>query len=101
MSHISRMCDGTLVLESGKTAFFGDAEQGVLSYERLNEDKGAETESFLSLSPPLTEFDYKLLPSPLRTGNDIEFHISCRSTEMVEDFVLRILLYNGTGALCM
>lgn len=97
MSHIARMCDTTLVLKSGKTAFLGNVEEGVHHYEKLNESKKNNEVSFLSLNHPFTSFKFNPVADTIDKGNDLIIRFEIESVEAVERFGLRLVLYSSSG----
>ena len=98
MEQVARICDKVLVMSLGEVAFSGSLEQGIAVYDRLNDDGEEQDESFLSVSDPLTYFQAQLSHDVLSSGSPLNIQFSIESSDFLEDFVLRIIFYDVSGA---
>lgn len=98
MEQIARICDKVLVMSLGEVAFSGSLEQGIAVYDRLNDDGEEQDESFLSVSDPLTYFQAQLSHDVLSSGSPLDIQVSIESSDVLEDFLLRIIFYDASGA---
>jgi lipopolysaccharide transport system ATP-binding protein len=98
MEQVARICDKTLVMSVGEVAFSGNLDQGIAVYDRLNDDGEEQDESFLSVHPPLTYFQAQLSHDVLSSGSPLDIQVSIKSSQLVQDFFLRINVYSQSGA---
>jgi lipopolysaccharide transport system ATP-binding protein len=98
MEQVARICDKVLVMSLGEVAFSGSLEQGIAVYDRLNDDGEEQDESFLSVSDPLTYFQAQLSHDVLSSGSPLDIQVSIESSDVLEDFLLRIIFYDASGA---
>lgn len=97
MEQVARICDRTLVMSKGGVAFLGSMDDGINVYDRLNDDGEEQDESFLSVHPPLTHFQAQLSNSVLSSGFPLAVEILVESSKPLQDFILRINVYNKSG----
>jgi len=98
MEQVARICDKVLVMSLGEVAFSGSLEQGIAVYDRLNDDGEEQDESFLSVSDPLTYFQAQLSHDVLSSGSPLDIQVSIESSDVLEDFLLRMNFYDASGA---
>lgn len=99
MEQVARVCDISLVLSKGRTVLLGPVADGVLAYERIN-DQGGDTEpSFLRLNDLVRSFEVDGADVEVKsgTGLKLQFHINTKAR--LDGFILRILFYSPDGAI--
>lgn len=99
MEQISRICDSALVMATGGALFQGDVATGVARYEALNENGQESDEAFLSVQPPISCFDEAPQDITVASGAPLRLIFRTTSEARLDDFILRILLYNAAGAI--
>jgi lipopolysaccharide transport system ATP-binding protein len=97
MEQVSRICDRALLMSRGQPLYSGDITGGVHAYETLNDAGEETTDSFLSLQPPITSFSAELPSGPLKSGDPLEMKIHLNANAPVDDFQLRLYVYNVSG----
>jgi lipopolysaccharide transport system ATP-binding protein len=98
MEQVSRICDKTLVMASGRPVHFGAINEGVRIYEGLNSDTADQSESFVSCNDPISDFAVVEMPTQIQSGEQLTMVIQVKSLRSLNNFLLRILFYNSSGA---
>lgn len=101
MSHIARMCDNTLVLKGGRTAFLGGVEEGVHHYEQYNEENISKKTGFMTVNEPIKSFSFSIKTDHLLQGGALDLEMQVDSEKNVDFFTLRIVAYSIAGDICM
>jgi lipopolysaccharide transport system ATP-binding protein len=96
--HIARLCDQTMVLKQGEVHFLGETSLGVENYRTLNEKGIPVEEGFLTLKPPISNFEIGIDSKEIRSGNPMNVEILLESSLEVDNLALRINIFNLAGA---
>ncbi len=99
MDFIARMCDRALVMSGGTVICLGTVEEGVSAYERINAQGEHQDDRFLSINDPISEFGVCFEPNELESGEPFVLKWRVVSSQCVDNFMLRILVYNAAGGL--
>ena len=97
MEQLARISDRVLVLSQGKRHYIGDVGDGIKSYENLNQANENSVNSFLSLSFPIKEFGFSCTSYKILSGDKILFRLFFHSISPIDEFILRLWLYNEAG----
>lgn len=97
MHQTARICDRILVLSRGSVVYNGNTEQGVAAYEKLNSQEEFTGERILTFEDPLTAFSVFSAKEVYNFGDPFELLVEIESTEIINDFLLRIVFITGGG----
>jgi lipopolysaccharide transport system ATP-binding protein len=98
MEQVGRICDIALLLSKGQSIYLGGLEAGIEAYEKLN-DSGEDTEkSFCTFHHPVLEFNARVTPSAIQSGDPTSILIETKLTDHLPDALFRFVVYNSAGA---
>ena len=101
MEQIARTSTHALVLHDGKPVFVGTVDEGIRSYEELNQataERQVASDSFLSLRPPIVDFAAVLKKTDVHSGADLGMELTVTSERAMSDFSIKVLFYSSRGA---
>ena len=98
MDQVTRTSSHTLVMKSGSTAFIGSVDEGTQIYEQLNESAIMGESPFLSINPPITDFQAELSQFQLVSGEPLDINFKVTSASDLSNFLIKVFFYNATGA---
>src|SRR5205085_7751668 len=92
--------DRVLVMSHGAMVTLANVDEGVGTYEKINSEvDDADDKSFLSINEPIVDFNISLEADQLESGQPLTLRWGITSTEQINDFRLRIFVYNAAGKL--
>lgn len=98
MEQVARICDHALVLAKGESQGKGSVSDGISIYESLNESDKNDDESFISYCHPVKNLTFSSGSMVSESGHDLQLEIRLIAEGSLSDFILRITLYNQSGA---
>lgn len=98
MDQIARTSSHTLVMDSGIVAFMGSVVEGAKIYEQLNVSEYMVDSPFLSIYPPITDFQASLSQFQLVSGEPLDINFRVTSNTDLSNFLMKVFFYNTAGA---
>jgi len=99
MAHISRICSSVMVLNRGKSIYYGETGAGISRYEKLNSDILDERKGLLHISKPATSGSFKILSNKISCGEKLSFQLELEMTEELGGAFLILMLYDSSHML--
>lgn len=100
MEQVARTSTHALVLRQGEVAYHGSVEEGIGVYEELNRSEAGpgNDEMFLSVREPVLSFSADLGALRIESGAPLSLLMSVKLARPLGDFLLKVVMYNASGA---
>lgn len=98
MEQVARICDTALVMSKGTVAYLGPVDEGIQTYERINEEGGERESSFLRMNEPVTAFGIQGVPDEIRSGEGVRLQFEITCDRPMRKATLRVIMHNRSGS---
>ncbi len=98
MEQVARVSTNALVLHKGKPAYLGSVDKAIERYGELNQSGMASGEAFLSIREPVTAFEASVEQENIQQHEPLAIRLSLVCDRPIESFIIKVLLYNSSGA---
>ncbi|MEM6392378.1 MAG: ABC transporter ATP-binding protein [Planctomycetota bacterium] len=95
MSHISFICDKTLLLKRGQTLFHGKTAEGVQLYMKENTSGDDKPESCVIVDDPIRSVDFRVGSDELPVGAPLHLDVDLQAGMDIGEVYVRLIVHDS------